>query len=312
MATSRRWWIGGVSVLGGAAAAGYLIYRQFPAFWRQYAREMQMPILPPPETPSPKQWPDRGLHATWLGHSTVLLKVDGFTIITDPVFSDRAGLNLGPVTLGVKRAVAPALRIDELPHIDLILNSHAHMDHLDVPSLRKLENPKTQLLMASETSDLVRAARYQAVHEMRWGDSKQVGPARVRALEVNHWGARMRTDTYRGYNGYLIEIAGRRILFAGDTAATGAFRSIKQSRPVDLAIMPIGAYNPWIRYHCTPEQAWRMADDASADVVMPVHHRTFKLSNEPVGEPLERFLTAAAGRDSRVALTTIGATFRAS
>jgi L-ascorbate metabolism protein UlaG (beta-lactamase superfamily) len=186
------------------------------------------------------------------------------------------------------------------------------MDHLDVPSLRKLENPKTQLLMASETSDLVRAARYQAVHEMRWGDSKQVGPARVRALEVNHWGARMRTDTYRGYNGYLIEIAGRRILFAGDTAATGAFRSIKQSRPVDLAIMPIGAYNPWIRYHCTPEQAWRMADDASADVVMPVHHRTFKLSNEPVGEPLERFLTAAAGRDSRVALTTIGATFRAS
>lgn len=293
------------------AATGYLIYRQFPSFWNQYAREMRIPISPAPEIPDPKRWPDRGLHAAWLGHSTVLLKVDGFTIITDPVFSDRAGLNVGPVTLGVKRAVAPALAITDLPPVDLILNSHAHMDHLDVPSLRRLESSRTRLLMAAQTSDLVRSGRYQQVQEMRWGDTVQAGPARIRALEVNHWGARMRTDTYRGYNGYLIEVAGKRILFAGDTAMTDSFRALRERRAVDLALMPIGAYNPWIRYHCTPEQAWRMANDAGADRVMPIHHRTFKLSNEPVAEPLERFLSAASGQD-RVALTTIGATFQLS
>src|SRR5580765_8907737 len=91
-------------------------------------------ILPAPHRPRPQYWPDTGLHAAWLGHSTVLLKVDGVTILTDPVFSTRVGLNFGPLTVGVKRLVAPALRLVELPKIDLILLSHAHFDHFDTPS----------------------------------------------------------------------------------------------------------------------------------------------------------------------------------
>jgi L-ascorbate metabolism protein UlaG (beta-lactamase superfamily) len=288
---------------------GTLAYRAAPGFWQQYGRELGRPIIPPADRPHPRSWPDRGLHAAWLGHSTVLIKIDGTTILTDPVFSDRAGLNLGPVTLGLKRLTAPALEFSELPKIDLILLSHAHMDHLDVPSLRALESRRTAVITASQTSDLVRVNRYRSVEEVAWGQRARAGTAEVRAFQVNHWGARMRTDTYRGYNGYLIEAGRYRVLFAGDTAITSAFETLKSSRAVDLAIMPIGAYNPWIRFHCTPEQAWRMGNDAGAEFFLPVHHQTFQLSREPFREPIERFQQSAANQPDRVAVHRIGQEF---
>jgi L-ascorbate metabolism protein UlaG (beta-lactamase superfamily) len=136
-----------------------------------------------------------------------------------------------------------------------------------------------------------------------------VGPAAVRAVEVKHWGARLQGDTYRGYNGYLIETEKRRVLFAGDTAYTEEFRAVRSAKPVDLAIMPIGAYDPWIRVHCNPEQAWAMAHHAGAEFVLPVHHRTFQLSSEPHTEPLERILAAAGSATERVVVRAIGGEF---
>jgi L-ascorbate metabolism protein UlaG (beta-lactamase superfamily) len=289
-----------------------MLYQAAPAFWRQFAGEFRRPIAGPNLTPDSRNWPDRGLYAAWLGHSTVLLKIDGFTIITDPVFSDRAGLDLGLITLGVKRLIAPAIPLDDLPHIDLILLSHAHMDHFDIPSLRALESKATSVVNAWETSDLLRARRYRSVQELRWGQSARVGPATVKAFEVNHWGARMRTDNYRGYNAYVIETGRYKVLFAGDTADTHTFKTVRSSRPIDLAIMPIGAYDPWIRNHCTPEQAWRMGNEAGSEVFLPVHHRTFSLSREPLHEPLERFLAAAGRHQDRVPATQVGAEVRIS
>lgn len=287
---------------------GVTAYRTAPAFWQQFSKELGRPVLPPPHKPA-LQWPDRGLYAAWLGHSTVLLKVDGVTILTDPVFSKRVGLNLGPVTLGVKRLVEPAIAPSHLPKIDLVLISHAHMDHVDLPSLRKLESRHTRVVTAANTSDLLRVKRYAGVEELRWNDQTRAAGIEVRAFEVNHWGARMRTDTYRGYNGYVLQAGRYRILFAGDTAMTSAFRGVRAARAFDLALMPVGAYNPWIRFHCTPEQAWQMANDARAEFVIPVHHQTFQLSREPRLEPIER-LYAAAGKDQhRVALNSIGQEF---
>ena len=295
--------------LAGLAGAGVAAYRTAPAFWHQFSKEWGRPILPTPNTPS-LRWPDKGLYAAWLGHSTVLLKVDGLTILTDPVFSDRVGLNLGPLTLGVKRLVKPAILPKQLPKIDLLLLSHAHMDHFDIPSLRKLEGRSTHVVTASQTSDLLRVNRFGTVQELGWNQRTRAAGIAVRAFEVKHWGARMRTDTYRGYNGYVIEAGRYRILFAGDTAATTAFRGVRASKPFDLALMPVGAYNPWIRFHCTPEQAWQMANDARAEFILPVHQQTFQLSREPLHEPMER-LYAAAGKDPhRVALRAIGQEFR--
>lgn len=236
----------------------------------------------------------------------MLLKIDGFTILTDPVFSRRIGLNFGPLTIGLKRLVEPALRLKQLRRPDLILLSHAHMDHFDLPSLRALESRKTRVITAAKTGDLLRAKRYGGVDELAWGETTQVGDATVRAFEVNHWGARMRSDTYRGFNGYLIQTPRFRVVFGGDTAMTDTFRALRSRRRVNLAIMPIGAYNPWIRAHCTPEQALKMADDAGAELILPVHHRTFQLSNEPAHEPIERLSSALGNSPERLALREIG------
>ena len=301
-------------LLGGAGftslvGMGTFAYRAAPAFWKQFAKEMGRPIGSAALHPDPRKWPDTGLHATWLGHSTVLLKVDGTTILTDPVFSDRIGLSFGPMTVGLKRLVAAAAPLNRLPEVDLILLSHAHMDHFDIPTLRLLENPHTTVVTAAQTSDLLRVRRYREVREMRWGQQARVGAVGIRAIEVKHWGARMRTDTYRGYNGYLLEVGRYRILFGGDTAATTAFREVRAAKPVDLAIMPIGAYNPWIHAHCTPEQAWRMGNDAGAERFIPVHHQTFQLSREPLLEPIERFYAAAGSSPERVAIGRMGQEF---
>ncbi len=302
---SRRAWIAGAGG-AGLAAAGTGFYYNPPPFWRAIAGGWGRDIAPPPASPGIAVWGDRGLHVAWLGHATLLLKIDGFTILTDPVFSDRAGLNFGPVTVGIKRLIAPALRLPDLPPIDLVLLSHAHMDHWDIPSLVQLESRKTEVVTAWSTSDLLRASRYRRVRELRWGERAQAGAAEIRAIEVNHWGARMRTDRWRGYNGYLIESGRWRVLFAGDTADTDAFRAVRTRRGIDLAIMPIGAYNPWIRYHCTPEQAWRMGNDAGAGRFIPVHHQTFSLGREPRLEPIERFRAAAGRQQDRIALDRIG------
>ena len=280
--------------------------RAAPLFWERYARQRKLSVAAAPYRPHPELWPDTGLHAAWLGHSTVLLKIDGVTIVTDPVFSTRVGLNFGPMTIGLKRLVEPALRVKQILRPDLVLLSHAHMDHFDLPSLRALESKATRVVTAANTSDLLRTKRYGGVDELSWGETARIGDVSVRAFEVNHWGARMRSDTFRGFNGYLIETPRYRVVFGGDTAITAAFRGLRSSRSVDLAIMPIGAYNPWIRAHCTPEQALQMADDAGAERILPVHHQTFQLSREPVYEPIERLQCALASAPERLALQEIG------
>lgn len=178
------------------------------------------------------------------------------------------------------------------------------MDHFDLPSLRKLEDRGTAVITASNTSDLLRVKQYGSVRELRWNETARVGPAEIRAIEVKHWGARMRSDTYRSYNGYVIEAGRYRVLFGGDTAYTESFRQVRTSKAVDLAIMPIGAYDPWIHAHCNPEQALAMANHAGAERLLPVHHRTFELSREPRLEPLERLLKAAG--EDRVVVRDFG------
>lgn len=307
--TSRRLLLGaGI----GTGALGFAAYKSIPGmFWGRLRDDISRDVGPAALRPDPSRWPDTGLHGAWLGHSSVLMKIDGFTILTDPVLNDWIGVDLRVATVGMKRLVDPALQADELPSVDLILSSHAHMDHLDLATMRTLEGDATDVVMAKSTSDLVRATRYRSVREIGWGETAQVGPASVRALEVKHWGARMRTDTYRGYNGYEIRAGRWRVLFAGDTADTDLFRA-QRNGGADLAIMPIGAYDPWIHAHCNPEQAWRMANEFGADVFVPVHHRTFVLSREPVEEPMERVLTAAGSSESRIVARDIGSEFHLS
>jgi L-ascorbate metabolism protein UlaG (beta-lactamase superfamily) len=285
-------------------------FRAGPMLWQRLSEDRKRPVEAAPRIPRVAGWLRDGVQAAWIGHSTVLIQVDGFTILTDPVFSERIGIGIGPYVVGMKRLVHPAISFGGLPAPDLILLSHAHLDHFDRPSLRHLENPRTAVVTAANTSDLLRVKRYRSVRELKWDESCQVGPARILAFEVRHWGARMHTDVHRGYNGYLIETGRYRIVFGGDTAYTDSFRRMRSSKAVDLAIMPIGAYDPWIHAHCNPEQALAMADQAGAEFILPVHHQTFQLSSEPYREPIERLLLASGAAEYRVVVREIGAEFR--
>lgn len=259
-----------------------------------------------PNKPTPREWRDEGLHAAWLGHSSVLIRMDGCTLLTDPVLGRRIGVDLRLTTVGMKRLVEPALRAKEIPRPDVILLSHAHMDHFDLATLRALQNPHTTVVTASKTGDLLRRMRFGKVNELGWGEELRVGDLRIQAFEVRHWGARVGRDTFRGYNGYVLESPKYRVLFGGDTAMTDSFRQVKTSRAIDLALMPIGAYDPWIRHHCTPEQALRMAEDAGAECILPIHHKTFQLGREPRTEPIERLSDALGSAQDRLVLQDIG------
>jgi L-ascorbate metabolism protein UlaG (beta-lactamase superfamily) len=266
------------------------------------------------ERPEPAEWRDDAITGSCLGHSMVLMNFLGVRVLTDPVFSRRVGPGVSPFVLGPKRHVQPALRPRDFAAPDVIVLSHAHFDHFDVSSLRKFRRD-TPVVTARHTGDLLRALRFKRVHELGWGESVTVtvrgGSLKVTALEVNHWGARMMRDVHRGYNGYLLEREGASVCFAGDTADTREFARLRHvRRPVDLMLMPIGAYDPWIRAHCSPEQAVRMAREAGANYFVPIHHETFKLSHEPMDEPARRLRAALADEPERLLAVSVGETFR--
>jgi len=314
--------------------------------WREGIRESRRPVAPAFAKANPAKWDDARVTAAWLGHATVLINFFGIKILTDPVLFPRIGIRLPGFTIGPKRLTAPALEFDDLPEIDLILLSHAHFDHFDLRTLHRLSHRRskparrgerrreadfadsTKVITAPRTGDLLRWTKFRDVTELRWGEQKSItasaGKINIIAFRVKHWGARMQHDDYRGYNGYLLERNGRRIIFGGDTAMTDDFQQLRSygatqpvdptgcpsdTKWVDLAIMSIGCYNPWIRTHCNPEQAIQMANDAGAQFIMPVHHQTFRLSFEPFREPIDRFEAALQNAPERIALREIGETF---
>jgi L-ascorbate metabolism protein UlaG (beta-lactamase superfamily) len=259
--------------------------------------------------PDLTNWQSHTLAAAWIGHSTVLLRIAGLTILTDPVFSSRIGLGMAFFTLGPQRKIAPALTIRELPPIDLILLSHAHFDHLDRPTLARLDK-STPIITAPKTRDLLDDLGFKSITELSWGESTALPfsdrpraalppPLTIRAEQVNHWGARTFYDTHRGYNAYILDSGSHRVLYAGDTAYTDHFRTVGKIR---LAIFGISAYDPFIQAHATPEQVWEMANHLPADFLLPVHHSTFQLSHEPLDEPLRRLITAAGDQAHRIVI----------
>jgi L-ascorbate metabolism protein UlaG (beta-lactamase superfamily) len=272
----------------------------------------------PEYKPDPVTWSDGTITAAWIGHSTVLINFYGTKIITDPVFSKKIGINLlGLTTIGSRRLVEPALSIRDLPRIDIILLSHAHMDHMDLPSLEQFKRD-IPIVISKNNVDVIDGLSTNEVHELDWGDTVTLHGVEIEAFQVKHFGWRMpweedrsRGNWYgRSYNAYLLTKNGKHIFFAGDTAQQDYFRPIgERGITVELAMMPIGAYDPWIFNHSNPEQAVEMANQLHARYVFPMHWGTFIQSDEPTNEPIERFKKALADTPDRIALHAHGQTW---
>ena len=274
---------------------------------------------PAQSRPDPTGWDNSTITAAWIGHATVLINFFGTTIITDPVFSRKIGIRLlGLTTVGPQRLVEPALTIDELPPIDLILLSHAHFDHMDLPSIRRL-NPETPVVVAKNTRDILESRGRANIQELDWGERATAAGIEIEALRVRHFGWRYpwEHDRSRGdadgrsFNAYLLSKNGKHIVFGGDTAYQDFFTSLAARKiGVELAIMPIGAYDPWIYVHANPEEAVTMARHMNAKAILPIHWNTFTLSAEPQREPIERLKIALAGQSIQLAVDDIGQTWK--
>lgn len=259
--------------------------------------------------PNPRVWPSGGITIAWIGHSSFLINLEGTTILTDPVFSEKVGVSvLGLATIGLQRFVPPALQMADLPYLDLVLVSHAHMDHYDIPSLKQLRRD-VPLIMARDTSEFVEDVGFTNLQELDWGQTAEVNGVRIEAVPVKHWGRRYPWDRDRGYNGLLLTKHNRSILFAGDTAYTEQLSAALKGRQPDVALLPIGGYNPYIHSHASPEQAWDIFHKVQARFLIPMHWRTFRMSRERPFEPYERLTAAVNGSAPRIAIHQVGQTW---
>ena len=275
----------------------------------QRRREGKFAVTTPRRRQRPAEWRDDRVTISWLGHATLLINFYGRHILTDPVFGESVGIHLpGRISFGPRRLVRCALTPDELPPLDLVVQSHAHMDHLDTRTWKQLRQ-RPAVVMAADNARYVRRLGFSRVTELHWGDATEIAGVRVTAVEVKHWGQRSPWGRRLGYNAYLLERNGRAILFGGDTAYTDSLRRACDGRRIDVAILPIGGYAPYIRVHASPEQTWKMFRDMEAKFLVPIHHQTFILSYEPPDEPLERLLAAAGEQADRVVLRDVGETF---
>lgn len=259
-----------------------------------------------------------GIWACWIGHSTVLMRAGGMWILTDPVMFGGYGVSVLGMTIGPSRISAPAITFEELPRPDLVLLSHAHMDHMDRRTLIRLSErwpDQIDVITAANTRDVIEDLRWKSLNEMDWCDTVRIGTVTLTAMEVRHNGWRFpgepcRAEGYRrigrSYNGYIIDYDGMRVVFGGDTAYTSAFRYIGQAP--DLAMMPIGAYDPYPETHCTPEESLAMAEMMKARSILPIHHATFRQSQEPVSDPIRRLRRALHRSNMQLAIHGIGDT----
>ncbi|MDP4160596.1 MAG: MBL fold metallo-hydrolase [Bacillota bacterium] len=269
-------------------------------------------LIKPNFIPTPHKWSNHEVTVAWLGHASFLINFFGTRILIDPALNSHIGITpVGNLTIGPSRYVASALKCDEIGPIDLLLVSHAHTDHFDYPTLRKLQSSKTVAITAKNTLPLWNGMKFQVIEEMHWQDSKSFAGVTIKAIEGKHWGARIPWKKGMEANSLLLSKNGINLFFGADTGYTDLIKHQLSGLPIDLAIMGIGAYSPksFEAKHATPEQAWKMAEEVSAKWIIPMHWGTFKLSQEPMEEPIARFRQAASEQHEKIAIQEIGVTW---
>ena len=241
-------------------------------------------------------------YVIWIGHSTFLIKKDGTTILTDPVFSDRASpfKNIGP-----KRLIPPAIPLNEIPNIDFVTVSHNHYDHLDIKSLIKIskKHPKAIFLVPAGDLKLLKRKRIKNAYEFKWWQSFKTSNFEFTFTPVQHWSKRSLFDRNKSlWGGWYIKHKEYSLYHAGDTGYSNDFKDtkIKLGSP-KYAFIPIGAYDPeWFmaESHVNPEDAVQIMLDLEAEKAFGMHWGTFSLTDEDTIEPRERLKNAVKENNS--------------
>jgi N-acyl-phosphatidylethanolamine-hydrolysing phospholipase D len=234
---------------------------------------------------------------TWIGHATFLVRMDGVTFLTDPIFSDRAS----PVGFaGPQRLVPPGIPLTELPPVDFVTLSHDHYDHTDIASVQALAARGIPFFVPLGLGELVRSVG-GTVTELDWWQEAAVGPVHIHCVPAQHFSGRSLTDAHRRlWAGWVVAGPTRRFYHAGDTGYFDGFQMIgRRLGPIDLAALPIGAYAPapiMQFVHMNPEEAIQAALDLHAGAAVAMHYGTFDLTDEPLDEPPRRFHAEATRR----------------
>ena len=223
---------------------------------------------------------------TWIGHASFLIQTHDTNILIDPNWAKWLKV--------IKRLKKPGFEIQHLPQIDAVLVTHAHFDHLDRRTLRKIAADQP-IVVPIGVGNLVHDLGFHIVHELDYWESVELGPVNVSLTPCYHWGARFLADLHRGFGGFAITVSDRTIFHCGDSAFFPGFREIGERHKIDIALLPIGAYDaPTGReVHMNPEEAIRTFIELRAKTLVPMHYGTFRLGYEPMDEPLERLLKSA-------------------
>lgn len=241
----------------------------------------------------------------WLGHSSFLINIEGATMITDPCFYDL------PFN---KRVAGLPCSLDSL-YADYILISHNHRDHFDQKSIERIirNNPHVHLIIPLGLGERVKPMTKHYT-EMGWYQQLEMGNLQLSFLPAAHWTRSNLTDFNKSlWGSYMIQSSGMHVYFGGDTGWGDHFHEIASLfNKVDIALLPIGAYSPqWLmaKEHINPEEAVKAAQILNAKVTIPMHYGTYDLSDEPLGEPLERFQAACKQAELNYAKLDLGTSF---
>ena len=231
---------------------------------------------------------------TWIGHVTFLIRLGGKTIITDPFFSPNAG----PVALGPRRYIDPAIKLADLPKTDLLLLTHNHYDHLDAEATKNFPHKKTKVFCPLKLSKFYKDYSFKDVNEMDWYQEKQVDDLRITFLPAIHWSKRELFDRNRTlWGSYLIEYQRKKILFCCDTATGEVYKKLgRQFGPIDITFVNIGAYEPVeiMKYsHASPPEALEIGRNLKSKKVIGMHWGTIVMSLEDPFEPPTKFIANA-------------------
>ena len=280
---------------------------------RQFGRLVRRSVVTPRtgEIHRPALVTNGELGLTFIGHASFFVQIGGLNVLIDPNFARWLFV--------LKRLRQPGIYVRDLPAIDLVLVTHAHFDHLHRPSLRAIvqqtrrqRSAPPSIIVPHHVFDLVSDLGFEDVIEVDWWNSYRHRDVTVTHVPSRHWGARIIKDSHRGYGGYVLRSGKHSVYHAGDTAYFAGFREIGQRLCPELALLPIGAYNPpsFRNVHANPADATRAFLDLNARWMVPMHYGTFRLSHEPMDEPLQLLEkeAAAAGVRDRVLVLQEGVT----